>query len=140
MFEQVMYSYRSTPRGLSLLVRNENVYSDGKIKINTEAISSSNSGKKINSKAKLNTLVQNTNSGTLNHWSERPNDFTNNLILDSDGGRFHPIRGNHIVDSLNDSSLVLSISVASSYGTDSTKDSSAEDLSDSIFVSSSYGP
>lgn len=123
---------RHTPRGLSL-VRNDSVYSDGKTKRNMEAISSSNSGKKRNSKTK---------SETLHHWSERhhyPNDFTDDHILDSDGWRFRSMQGNHIVDSLSDSSSIFSISDSSS-STDSTKESSAEDLSDYLFGSSSYRP
>ncbi|CAA2989381.1 ubiquitin carboxyl-terminal hydrolase 17 isoform X1 [Olea europaea subsp. europaea] len=123
---------RHTPRGLSL-VRNNSVYSDGKTKRNMEAISSSNSGKK---------RIPKTKSETLHHWSERhhyPNDFTDNHILDSDGWRLHSMQGNHIMDSLSDSSSIFSISDASS-STDSTKDSSVEDLSDYIFGSSSYRP
>ncbi|KAL2498907.1 Ubiquitin carboxyl-terminal hydrolase 17 [Abeliophyllum distichum] len=131
---------RHTPRGVSL-VMNDSVYSDGKTKRSMEAISSSNSGKKRNSKTKP-ALVQSKNS-KMYHWSERhhyPNDFSDKHVSDPDGWRFHSIQGNHIVDSSSDCSSIFSISDASSYSTDSTKDSSAEDLSDYIFGSISYRP
>ncbi|KAL2521768.1 ubiquitin carboxyl-terminal hydrolase 17-like [Forsythia ovata] len=131
---------RHTPRGVSL-TRNDSVYSDGKTKRSMEAISSSNSGKKRNSKTKP-ALVQSKNS-KMYHWSERdhyPNDFSDEHVSDPDGWRFHSIQGNHIVDSSSDCSSIFSISDASSYSTDSTKDSSAEDISDYIFGSLSYRP
>lgn len=87
------------------------MYSDGKSKRNMEAISSS---KKKNPKTKP------TSNKHLD-WMT-PNDFT----------------GVHLVDS--DNSSIFSTSDAGSCSTDSTKDSSAEDISGYIFGSTWYNP
>lgn len=63
------------------------------------------------------------------------NDFTGVDVIDPEGWEFHRKHTNHIVDSSSDSSSIFSTSDAGSYSTDSTKDSSAEDLSGYLFGS-----
>ncbi|KAL8476267.1 hypothetical protein ACS0TY_028802 [Phlomoides rotata] len=120
----ILFYARETPRDTSF-VRNSSVHSDGKTKRNMEAISSNNAKKK-NPKTKTTSSGWNTESTSPHRGSNKhldwmtPNDFT----------------GVHLVDS--DSSSIFSTSDAGSCSTDSTKDSSAEDISGYIFGSSSW--
>ncbi|KAH6782864.1 ubiquitin-specific protease 17 [Perilla frutescens var. hirtella] len=129
----ILFYARHNPRGASF-VRNNNVYSDGKTKRNTESISSSNNSKKKNQKTKLSPSGRNAP-----HWMS-PSDFTGALVEDPDGWEFNPKHKNHVVDSSSDSSSIFSASDAGSYSTDSTKDSSTEDLSGYLFGSNWYNP
>ncbi|EYU39312.1 hypothetical protein MIMGU_mgv1a001469mg [Erythranthe guttata] len=126
----ILFYSRHTPRGPSLLT-NIDVYSDGgKTKRNTEAVSASTIPQKKNWKFK----------SSSSDWStESPHDLTNNHILDYDKWGFR-YKKNHILDSSSDNSSIFSASDAGSYSTDSTKDSSAEDLSGYIFGPRFYGP
>ncbi|PIN12517.1 Ubiquitin carboxyl-terminal hydrolase [Handroanthus impetiginosus] len=138
----ILFYARHTPRSTAF-VWNSSVYSDGKTKRNTEAISSINNTKKKNSKTKLSSSGRNTDS-TLSHqgpdkhtdWMT-PNDFIDNHIVDPERWGLH---SKHILDSSSDSSSIFSASDAGSYSTDSTKDSSAEEISGYIFGSSWYRP
>lgn len=111
------------------------MYSDGKTKRNMEAISS----KKKNPKSKPSSISRN-NGPTLPHqrsdkhlsWMS-PNDFTGNQVPDPEGWVFHSTHRNPMMDSSSDSSSIFSASDAGSYSTDSTKDSSAEEISGYIF-------
>ncbi|KAL7094463.1 hypothetical protein ACP275_11G105100 [Erythranthe tilingii] len=126
----ILFYSRHTPRGPSLLT-NIDVYSDGgKTKRNTEAVSASTIPQKKNWKFK----------SSSSDWStESPHDLTDNHILDYDKWGFRH-KKNHILDSSSDNSSIFSASDAGSYSTDSTKDSSAEDLSGYIFGPRLYGP
>ncbi|KAL0350159.1 UNVERIFIED_CONTAM: Ubiquitin carboxyl-terminal hydrolase 17 [Sesamum radiatum] len=132
----ILFYARQTPRGASF-VRNSSVYVDGKIKRNMAAISSSNGAKKKNSKTKP-TSPRNTESTITRQGSDKhyywmsPNHFTGNHAV---GAQRNPI-----VDSSSDSSSIFSASDAGSYSTDSTKDSSAEDISGYLFGSSWHHP
>lgn len=108
------------------------MYSDGKAKKNTEAIPSSNSSKKKNPKTKL------TSTGrSAAHWMS-PNDF-GGAHIDPEDWEFQVKQHKlHVGDSSSDSSSIFSTSDAGSYSTDSTKDSSAEDLSGYLFGSNWY--
>ncbi|KAG8383596.1 hypothetical protein BUALT_Bualt04G0030400 [Buddleja alternifolia] len=115
----ILFYARHSLRGSSF-VKHNSMYSDGKTKRSMESISLSNSVKKKSSKTKQ--------SSSLHHESEKypfwmsANDLT----------------GGHILDSPSDSSSIFSASDAGSYSTDSTKDSSAEEISGYIFGSSVY--
>ncbi|KAL0342983.1 UNVERIFIED_CONTAM: Ubiquitin carboxyl-terminal hydrolase 17 [Sesamum angustifolium] len=132
----ILFYARQTPRGASF-VKNSSVYLDGKIKRNMAAISSSNGAKKKNSKTKP-TSPRNTESAITRQGSDKhyywtsPNHFTGNHAV---GAQRNPI-----VDSSSDSSSIFSASDAGSYSTDSTKDSSAEDISGYLFGSSWHHP
>ncbi|XP_022879668.1 ubiquitin carboxyl-terminal hydrolase 17-like isoform X1 [Olea europaea var. sylvestris] len=124
---------RHNPRVPSL-ARDSSVYADGKTMRNLETISASNSGKRRNSKTKL--PVDQSTDFTMHYQQSRrypiwmtPNDFTGKHIFDSEGLR----QRNPFVDSSSDCSSILSMSDASSYSTDSTKDSSADDVSVYMF-------
>lgn len=92
-------------------MKNSSTISEGKTKGSTEAFSSSTIAKK-NCKSKPS-----------------PSDWMPS----------HNFTKNHIVDySSSDTSSIFSASDAGSYSTDSTKDSSAEDISGYIFGSSLY--
>ncbi|CAI9763464.1 unnamed protein product [Fraxinus pennsylvanica] len=133
----LLYS-RHNPQVPSL-PRESSVY-DGKTKRNLENVSSSSSGKRRNSKTKLPT-VQSTDFTIHYERSQRypiwmtPNDFTGKHRFDTKGLR----ERNPFVDSSSDCSSILSMSDASSYSTDSTKDSSADDISGSMFGPSCTG-
>ncbi|KAL7104312.1 hypothetical protein ACP275_08G236100 [Erythranthe tilingii] len=133
----ILFYARHTPRGSSS-VRNNSTYSDGKTKRSMEAISSSNNTKKKNPKSKPSSFNRNTEP-TLPHqrpdWMS-PNDFTGNLVTDPERW----LHRNPTVDSSSDSSSIFSVSDAGSYSTDSTKDSSADDISGYIFGPSWYHP
>ncbi|KAL0396506.1 UNVERIFIED_CONTAM: Ubiquitin carboxyl-terminal hydrolase 17 [Sesamum calycinum] len=139
----ILFYARRTPQ-LPSLVTNSNVYSDGKTKRTMEAISTSISAKKKNSKSRSSDSDWHTDSKMLHQRSERhsyqlpPNDYTGNNILGPDNWHFHSNHRNSIVDSSSDCSSIFSASDAGSYSTDSTKDSSAEDISGYIFGSSLY--
>ncbi|KAI3451214.1 hypothetical protein Pfo_007879 [Paulownia fortunei] len=141
----ILFYARDTPRGTSF-VRNSSVYSDVKTKRNVEAISSSNNAKKKNLKTKLNSSGWNTESTLPHQVSDKhpdwmsPNDFTGDHVVDPEGWGFHSKHRNPLVDSSSDSSSIFSASDAGSYSTDSTKDSSADDISGYIFGSSWYQP
>lgn len=128
-----LYSYlcRHAPRGASF-IRNSNAYSDGKAKKNTEAVPSSNSLKKKNPKTKVSSSTR-----SAPHWMS-PSDFS--TAQDPEDWEFQAKHKNHVLDSSSDSSSIFSVSDAGSYSTDSTKDSSAEDLSGYLFGSSWYNP
>ncbi|KAK4417086.1 Ubiquitin carboxyl-terminal hydrolase 17 [Sesamum alatum] len=132
----ILFYARQTPRGASF-VRNSSVYFDGKTKRNMEAISSSNGAKKKNLKTKPTSLHQ--GSDKHSDWMS-PNDFTGNHVVDAEGSESHSRHRNPIVDSSSDSSSIFSASDAGSYSTDSTKDSSAEDISGYLFGSSWHHP
>ncbi|XP_019185636.1 PREDICTED: ubiquitin carboxyl-terminal hydrolase 17-like isoform X2 [Ipomoea nil] len=110
----ILFYARQTP----CLVRNFKISSDLESKRSSEAISSGNIKKKKKSK-----LSTSRDSGHLLHRSD-PNDHS----LDLGGWRS--------VDSSSDTSSIFSFSDTSSYSTDSTKDSSAEEISGYIFGSS----
>ncbi|KAL6552136.1 hypothetical protein OROGR_008290 [Orobanche gracilis] len=141
----ILFYARQAPRGASV-VRNSS-YSDVKIKRNTEEISATNSSKKKNSIPKLNSSGWNTEptlphqvSGKHPHWIS-PNDFADDHLVDPNGWGLRSKYKNPIVDSSSsDSSSIFSTSDAGSYSTDSTKDSSAEDISGYLFGSSWYKP
>ncbi|GFQ03536.1 ubiquitin carboxyl-terminal hydrolase 17 [Phtheirospermum japonicum] len=141
----ILFYARHTPRRVSF-VRNSSSYSDVKTKRNMEAISSSNNAKKKISKTTPNSCNRNTESalphqvsGKHPHWVS-PSDFTGDHVVEPDGWGFHPKHRNPIADSSSsDSSSIFSTSDAGSYSTDSTKDSSAEDLSGYLFGSSCGG-
>ncbi|KAL0423147.1 UNVERIFIED_CONTAM: Ubiquitin carboxyl-terminal hydrolase 17 [Sesamum radiatum] len=139
----ILFYARRTPQ-LPSLVTNSNVYSDGKTKRTMEAISTSISAKKKNSKSRSSDSDWHADSKMLHQRSERhsyqllPNDYTGNNILGPDNWHFHSNHRNSIVDSSSDCSSIFSASDAGSYSTDSTKDSSAEDISGYIFGSSLY--
>ncbi|KAK6125874.1 hypothetical protein DH2020_040386 [Rehmannia glutinosa] len=134
----ILFYARHTPRGAPS-VRNISLYSDGKAKRNTEAIPSSNNAKKKNSKTKLNLSGRNTESTLLHQVSDKhpdwmsPSDFTGYHVVDPDGWGFQSKHRNLLVDSSSDSSSIFSASDAGSYSTDSTKDSSAEEISGYLF-------
>ncbi|KAL0378993.1 UNVERIFIED_CONTAM: hypothetical protein Sradi_3204800 [Sesamum radiatum] len=135
---------RQTPRRASF-VRNSSVYLDGKIKRNMAAISSSNGAKKKNSKTKPNSprisesTITRQGSDKHYYWTS-PNHFTGNHVVGAESSEFHSKHRNPIVDSSSDSSSIFSASDAGSYSTDSTKDSSAEDISGYLFGSSWHHP
>ncbi|KAL0381666.1 UNVERIFIED_CONTAM: Ubiquitin carboxyl-terminal hydrolase 17 [Sesamum angustifolium] len=139
----ILFYARRTPQ-LPSLVTNSNVYSDEKTQRTMEAISTSISAKKKNSKSRSSDSDWHTDSKMLHQRSERhsyqlpPNDYTGNNILGPDNWHFHSNHRNSIVDSSSDCSSIFSASDAGSYSTDSTKDSSAEDISGYIFGSSLY--
>ncbi|KAK6125856.1 hypothetical protein DH2020_040404 [Rehmannia glutinosa] len=134
----ILFYARHTPRGAPS-VRNISLYSDGKAKRNTEAIPSSNNAKKKNSKTKLNLSGRNTESTLPHQVSDKhpdwmsPSDFTGDHVVDPDGWGFQSKHRNILVDSSSDSSSIFSASDAGSYSTDSTKDSSAEEISGYLF-------
>ncbi|KAL2241065.1 UNVERIFIED_CONTAM: hypothetical protein Sindi_0747700, partial [Sesamum indicum] len=129
-----------TPRG-AFFVRNSSVYFDGKITRNMEAISSSNGAKKKNSKTKPTSSPRNTGSTITRQGSDKHYDWTSrNHVVDAESLEFHSKHRNPIVDSSSDSSSIFSASDAGSYSTDSTKDSSAEDISGYLFGSSWHHP
>ncbi|CAA0812515.1 Ubiquitin carboxyl-terminal hydrolase 17 [Striga hermonthica] len=136
----ILFYARHSPRVPSL-VRSTSFHSDAKTKRNTEATSSSNISKKKNSKAKPNfsgRYVDPTSprqlSGKQLHWMS-PNDFSGEHEVDLYGWGFH--KNNPLADSSSsDSSSIFSTSDAGSYSTDSTKDSSAEDISGYFFGTS----
>ncbi|XP_057783867.1 ubiquitin carboxyl-terminal hydrolase 17 [Salvia miltiorrhiza] len=130
----ILFYARHSPRGASF-VRNSNMYSDGKTKKNMEAIPSSNNSKKKTLKTKLSSSAR-----SAAHWMS-PNDFSGSPMGDPEDWEFQVQQHkNHIVDSSSDSSSIFSTSDAGSYSTDSTKDSSAEDLSGYLFGSNWYHP
>ncbi|PIN16971.1 Ubiquitin carboxyl-terminal hydrolase [Handroanthus impetiginosus] len=139
----ILFYARHKPQVPSLMM-NDSMYADGKPKKSMEAISAIPSTKKKNSKSKSNSSDRHTESPTMHQQSERhshwtpPNDFTSNHIVYPDGWEFHSKHKNHILDSSSDSSSIFSASDAGSYSTDSTKDSSADDISGYIFGSSLY--
>ncbi|GER34498.1 ubiquitin carboxyl-terminal hydrolase [Striga asiatica] len=130
----ILFYARQFPRGTSN-------HSDTKTKRNTEAISSSNNSKKKNTKIKPNSSCRYAGptsphkvSGIFPHWMS-PNDFT----VGPKGWGLH--KSNSLVDSSSsDSSSIFSTSDAGSYSTDSTKDSSVEDISGYLFGSNWYNP
>ncbi|KAL2504507.1 Ubiquitin carboxyl-terminal hydrolase 17 [Abeliophyllum distichum] len=131
---------RRNPRGPSL-ARDSSVCADGISKKNMENIFSINNGKRRNSKTKL--LLDPSTDSTMHYQRSRrspiwmtPNDFTGNHILATECLR----QRNPFVDSSSDSSSNLSVSDAGSYSTDSTKESSVEDISGYMFGPSWYGP
>ncbi|KAL2528150.1 Ubiquitin carboxyl-terminal hydrolase 17 [Forsythia ovata] len=131
---------RRNPRGPSS-ARDSSVCADGVSKKNLETIFSSNNGKRKNSKTKL--PVDLSTVSTMHYQRSRrypiwmtPNDLTGNHILAAEGLR----QRNPFVDSSSDSSSNLSVSDAGSYSTDSTKESSAEDIPGYMFGPSWYGP
>ncbi|XP_011097488.1 ubiquitin carboxyl-terminal hydrolase 19 [Sesamum indicum] len=139
----ILFYARRTLR-LPSLVTNSNVYSDGKTTRTMEAISTSISAKKKNSKSRSSDSDWYRDSKMVHQRSERhsyqlpPNDYTGNNILGPDNWHFHSNHRNSMVDSSSDCSSIFSASDAGSYSTDSTKDSSAEDISGYIFGSSLY--
>ncbi|KAG8373428.1 hypothetical protein BUALT_Bualt11G0023300 [Buddleja alternifolia] len=114
----ILFYARHTPRGPSLM-RNGGLYCDVKTKRNKESVFSSTNVKKKDSKSRLSSsgcAQLHQRPERLPHWMS-PDDLT----------------GNHIADSSIDSSSIFSSSDAGSYSTDSTKDSSAEEISGYIF-------
>ncbi|KAK6150351.1 LOW QUALITY PROTEIN: hypothetical protein DH2020_015283 [Rehmannia glutinosa] len=102
--------------------------------------------RKKNSKTKLNLSGRNTESTLPHQVSDKhpdwmsPSDFTGDHVVDPDGWGFQSKHRNLLVDSSSDSSSIFSASDAGSYSTDSTKDSSAEEISGYLFGSSWYNP
>ncbi|KAL1569680.1 ubiquitinyl hydrolase 1 [Salvia divinorum] len=130
----ILFYARHSPRGASF-GRNSNMYSDAKAKKNTEAIPSSINSKKKNPKSKLS-----SSGRSAAHWMS-PNDFGGSPIVDPEDWEFQVKQHKkHAGDSSSDSSSIFSTSDAGSYSTDSTKDSSAEDLSGYLFGPNWYHP
>ncbi|XP_051127059.1 ubiquitin carboxyl-terminal hydrolase 17-like [Andrographis paniculata] len=142
----ILFYSRLTPR-VGPYIRNNNKSYDGKTKASLEAISSGHTDKKIYSKTKLSSSCRDTglttHKGTdrnSRYWLT-PNDFTDHHpTVDPEGWGVHSRHRSSMMDYLSDSSSIFSTSDAGSYSTDSTKDSSAEDISGYIFGSSWLPP
>ncbi|CAA0831200.1 Ubiquitin carboxyl-terminal hydrolase 17 [Striga hermonthica] len=138
----ILFYARHSPRGASLVRSTSNHY-DMKTKRNTEAISSGNNSKKKNTKIKPNSSCRYAGptsphevSGKHHHWMS-PNDFNGDHAVGPKGWGLH--KSKSLLDSSSsDSSSIFSTSDAGSYSTDSTKDSSVEDISGYLFGSTSW--
>ncbi|KAL8549234.1 hypothetical protein ACS0TY_008182 [Phlomoides rotata] len=117
----ILFYARHSPRVPSLLTNN--MHSDGKTERKTEVISMSSSAKK-NGKSKPSSSDRRHIESTMLH----------HMVDYEDWGSHY--KEYPIMDSSSDSSSVFSVSDAGSYSTDSTKDSSAEDISGYLFGSS----
>ncbi|XP_042020995.1 ubiquitin carboxyl-terminal hydrolase 17-like [Salvia splendens] len=130
----ILFYARRAPRGASF-ARNSGLYSDPKAKKNMEAIPPIINSKKKNPKSKLSSSGRSTAN-----WMS-PNDFGGSPIVDPEDWEFQVKQHKkHVGDSSSDSSSIFSTSDAGSYSTDSTKDSSAEDLSGYLFGPNWYHP
>lgn len=114
----ILFYARHTPRIPSLVANN--VLSDGKPKRITEAIPTTNVTKKKTPKPKP----------APSNWIP-PNNFT----VHSEDWGYHPAR---VADWSSDTSSIFSTSDAGSCSTDSTKDSSVDEISGYIFGTSMY--
>ncbi|XP_042023034.1 ubiquitin carboxyl-terminal hydrolase 17-like, partial [Salvia splendens] len=130
----ILFYARHAPRGASF-ARNSSLYSDAKAQKNMEAIPPIINPKKKNPKSKLS-----SSGRSAAHWMS-PNDFGGSPIVDPEDWEYQVKQHKkHVGDSSSDSSSIFSTSDAGSYSTDSTKDSSAEDLSGYLFGPNWYHP
>lgn len=117
------------------LVRGSKISSDLESKRNWEAISSGNIKKKKMSILKSHLVDGRRDSVHLHQRCDPdlmyPKHYDNDHSLDP--GCWRSMESSPTVDSSSDTSSIFSFSDTGSYSTDSTKDSSAEDISGYIF-------